>query len=1693
MLTAPPPSPRCRGLPALLRLHLPATALVIGLAGSCTGEDSPTDPGGPGAVGLYLVPSFAVSAADASALPINRIRYTVLQVPEGREIVSDFEDVDPSAPSWELAISVPLSVPSASVVVRTQLVHVDASGNEETQFAGMTNTIVLRRGATVEPESIDFVRGPLANLQATGVQVTSQLLDLVEGESRPLAVSLETDGTVQASSLVVYWTSLNPAVAGIDGTTLTATAPGTTQVVATVGALSDTIPVSVRGRVATVEITPTSPVVRVGSSIALSAVLKTADGTIVNGVQPQWSSGDATMATVDANGVVSGVGTGAVDITAAIDAASGSVPVMVVDYALDTVFASAGNTELIAGGFPVPATPHAYSPTSLLGGASQVQITSTGVTTTALGGTVDVEADGDFRYRPPAGLNVGDRDRFEVTLGDGLTSGVVVDVTGAVVWYVDNTAGPGGTGRSHDPFATLSEAQAAGAPGEVVHVASGNGTSSGLDQGITLLDGQHLLGAGVGLVVPGVGTLAAAGTPPVLTAGGGPGVTVASGNRVAGLRIENAAGAAIEANGVSGGRLDSLSIVAPNDAALRFTDAAGVWQSTDLDITSSSAAGGLVVLRGDPVLTLDLASSALENLTGAGSAVDVEATTGGSITVQGGDVRERGAGIAILNAAGGVRITSFLDVDSTSGPGIDARGATGAMAFDSVDIANNGSPGIVTASNPGTFDVAGRIETRGNIGWDAQCTFSIAPCGEVNARFNAFRVLNDGTGTRSRAWFMARTPAFVQIGTLDVYLGPGWQVGAAIQFLDMSYGGSLTITDPQSRVAAPAAAGLDILAGTTFGNAAGVNFRVDGALAYLEGAAGLGFSGYPHCLCGVDGVLSVTDGVGFLQVRSGSLDLDYGGASSVALDGLINSSVSLTGPSDSVAFTNSTNSSVLVAGPLNGTLRASGNTGSSIEATSASNVAAATVGPAVQIEDTEIGPASVTFLSVTATSAPTAPSPGIVLRGTGTAGVFTVTGTGAAGSGGSIDASAPPTSGVSQPAVLINGSTTAGAFVGARADLSWMNVLASADTSGIEVLDADATLRNTTVSGAATGLDVTARQPITLGVYDAFLSGTTISGGHLYAASGGVIDATIERSTFENGNLGLWLEGVSSTITGSLVQNVYSSNASFGLYASSGGDPAASVTATSTDETFTDNAHGARSLMGPGTATSGFVDLTLVRPTITTSSGSPAGTSVLSFRPGTSASLRVVGPAQISGYLIGVRASSASGPVDVDVDNVAITGSTTAGVLVESPFGSAITLRNNTIDGVTCGNGIRLAPSGGRHAFTIENNTIRNVACDHGIRLDASGPTVAGAPPTEYALGVVGNDVLMPATPGLLGMQLAGRAGRTVGCFDVRGNTAVGGTGEAGIGIDDDPPPAGVPVFLFERLLGGSGTTSDPAEVEAQLQTDNPGTTVADTKSADASGVPNGACATYFTSSNAIPTAVPGGPYVAEVGTSVVFDGSASQDPAPGRIVSYEWRVDGVSVSLSSAPTFQYTCSTESQFVVDLVVTDDRGETSTRSTLLDCRVTRFLARWLDAAGTPITSAAVGQVVELQVCFLEDDLTAFQATVPQTRWSFMARVDSVADFDNTAAGTHPDCAGTTDILTQVSASSDLSQNFTVTALSTAGGPGVGPQGILSLFFTFTAPGVFDDLMHAGVFQQVLLEAFDGNPPPFVMDLPDLTVN
>lgn len=116
---------------------------------------------------------------------------------------------------------------------------------------------------------------------------------------------------------------------------------------------------------------------------------------------------------------------------------------------------------------------------------------------------------------------------------------VVDDGLGTSVsfYHVNNQAVSSGNGWVETPFDTLAGAEAVAGAGDVIYVHAGDGTTSGLDQGITLDDaGQRLIGSGANLTLADIGARGRrnsfARDRVIIRAGDAPQLTAAAGNVV---------------------------------------------------------------------------------------------------------------------------------------------------------------------------------------------------------------------------------------------------------------------------------------------------------------------------------------------------------------------------------------------------------------------------------------------------------------------------------------------------------------------------------------------------------------------------------------------------------------------------------------------------------------------------------------------------------------------------------------------------------------------------------------------------------------------------------------------------------------------------------------------------------------------------------------------------------------------------------------------------------------------------------------------------------------------------------------------------------------------------------------------------------------------------------------------------------
>ncbi|OLE68781.1 MAG: hypothetical protein AUG74_09330, partial [Bacteroidetes bacterium 13_1_20CM_4_60_6] len=163
------------------------------------------------------------------------------------------------------------------------------------------------------------------------VTVTPGSASVNEGKTVQLTATLRDAAGNVLTGRTVTWTSANTSVATVSGSGLvTGKVAGTAAITATSEGQSGSSAVTVvHVPVATVTVTPATPSVVVGRTVTLTATLKDANGNTLTGRTVTWSSGNTSVATVNASGVVTGVAAGSTTITATSEGQSGTAALMV--------------------------------------------------------------------------------------------------------------------------------------------------------------------------------------------------------------------------------------------------------------------------------------------------------------------------------------------------------------------------------------------------------------------------------------------------------------------------------------------------------------------------------------------------------------------------------------------------------------------------------------------------------------------------------------------------------------------------------------------------------------------------------------------------------------------------------------------------------------------------------------------------------------------------------------------------------------------------------------------------------------------------------------------------------------------------------------------------------------------------------------------------------------------------------------------------------------------------------------------------------------------------------------------------------------------------------------------------------------------------------------------------------------------
>jgi hypothetical protein len=327
------------------------------------------------------------------------------------------------------------------------------------------------------------------------------------------------------------------------------------------------------------------------------------------------------------------------------------------------------------------------------------------------GGSVTIQADGDFNFEPPPGCPAANS-YFDYVVTDnagtdtGTDTGRVTIASTGCVWYVNNNDAQGNNGTSVKPFDTLAQAQTASNPATpatigTTFVYDGDDTTTGYDTGYTMDTNETLQSEGATLTIDS-NTLhsADAANKASIKNNNADVVTLAGGTTVKGLNIDpqNTGG------GIFGTGLGATTVTLD-----------------DLNIADNGTKGTQA--------GLELASSATTT------------TNVSNLTVNNGDgvsATTTDEGV-LLSSAGTVKFadTGTISITTNGAAGLDATSTNlgSASLFDNITVTNSGSGGVSLASTTGSGTVFG----------DASGTdLSLTTTSGVTP---AFKIANSGTVT----------------------------------------------------------------------------------------------------------------------------------------------------------------------------------------------------------------------------------------------------------------------------------------------------------------------------------------------------------------------------------------------------------------------------------------------------------------------------------------------------------------------------------------------------------------------------------------------------------------------------------------------------------------------------------------------------------------------------------------------------------------------------------------------------------------------------------------------------------------------------------------------------------------------------------------------------------------------------------
>ncbi len=582
--------------------------------------------------------------------------------------------------------------------------------------------------------------------------------------------------------------------------------------------------------------------------------------------------------------------------------------------------------------------------------------------TDPLVGTVHMQPNGRFSFEPapgdtgaaPTGCPAGaiDKETFQYTLtddGDPAPASAVGMVTLCRferVWFVDPNAGGGGDGTSDAPLDALTALSGAGGAGDsdvagdyiFVH----DGTLA-LGGPLPMEANQHLIGEGVGLSIP-----------VNLNGNGSPTDLVPAGTMP---ELTNAAGDAVTIGPAIPVEIVGLSLQGSSNA---------------IDLTSTAA------LTGSSTLTIG--NNEFRGASTEGIDVNLNGGTTGTLNLNVTNNTWDVAGTHTGSAVDVNRLGGTLNLNFSGNANLIANTAVPAVLINGGAVANATITGF--SSNTVHQASAGAGVSISNVTFDAVAGGAVQ---QVDG--DTLRIGVDGDGVGTAGMMLSTVQGNLFFDDLDVYAGTSG--------LTITGTGSMTFAvtpaspdgSGTSEIKASNGAAVDV-------STVALDLRLE-ELQSTTGGSGVNLSsvsGQFRAPAGSAITKSSGGGTAF-SVASSSATVNYAGALNVTSGGGVSLSSNTGATSFSGGMTLSTGANTAFSATGGGTVNVVDPPGLT------NNTITTTTATAVNISGTTIGANGVTLESVNSVSA--SANSTIILANTG-AGQFMVTGTGGAGTGGTI-------------------------------------------------------------------------------------------------------------------------------------------------------------------------------------------------------------------------------------------------------------------------------------------------------------------------------------------------------------------------------------------------------------------------------------------------------------------------------------------------------------------------------------------------------------------------------------------------------------------------------------------------------------------------------------------------------------------